>query len=401
MKDIKNNFIFSNIGYICFYVAVIIEVMVVIIDKSNYTNPIEGRLFQITFVLFFFKVCLTRYTVREYVTIFFFGILGIVSYLITGRNEILRLVMLIAACKDVDMQKCLKLTFGITILGCIVIILLSVMGLYGSLSLTMDFGRGEVETRYTLGMGHPNALQCMVWALTALGLYLYSERMRWYHYFPIVLINFGAFLMSDSRTGLLVAIFTIIMSYLTSGKRTQQTKRAGAWLCGIATAGSIVLSVFIAANAYRVYNYDWYQTHDPVTMIFVKLNKLLNGRIRILTGTTGWEGSIGSWSLFSKPESGYYFDMGWVRLFYWYGIIPACIFIFVILALIVYSYKKEHYSASMLIAAFSVYSIIEAHAVSVYLARNYVFFLIGAYWCPMLSSIGRDKDNDRSEISVL
>lgn len=371
-----------------FYTAILIEVLIVIIDKSNYTNPIEGRLFQLTFVLCFVKVCLTRYTFREYGTIFLFGIVGVVSYFATGRNELLRLVMLIATCKGIDMRKCLKVIFGLTLAGCLGIILLSVTGVYGNISLTADFGRVGVETRYTLGMGHPNALHCMVWALTTLGLYLYGDGMKWHHYLEVLAVNIGVFLLSDSRTSLLVGIFTIIISFLTSGKRPEAIKKAGAWLGELAVVGSIAISIVFAANAYRVYNYDWHhweETPDKVTMLFVKLNNVLNGRIRILTETDGWEGSIGSWSLFSRPDADHFFDMGWVRLFYWYGIIPASICIIVLLATVIYCYRERQYLAVTLIAAFSIYTVIEAHGISDYLARNYMIFLVGQYWYRMIS----------------
>ncbi len=379
--------LFHKVAFLSFYMAIIIEVLIVIVDKSNFTNPITGRLFQLTFVLCFIKACLTRYTFKEYVAIFLFCALGAVSYLVTGRNEIIRVVMLIAACKDVDMEKCLKLIFWMTLAGCASIVLLSVTGIYGNVSMTMDYGRGNIETRYALGMGHPNALHCMVWALTALGLYLYAERMKWFQYIMIILLHFGIFQLSSSRTSMLAALFTIAIAYLSSGSRPKQIKKAGAWIGGIAVVGSVAISVFIAANAYRVYDYDWHQYDqepDFIMNVMVKLNNVLTGRIRMLTGTTGWEGCITSWHLFSKPETEYYFDMGWVRLFYWYGVIPAAIFIIVLLALIIYCYRKEKYLVIALVSAFSVYTIVEAHAISDYLARNYVFFLIGAYWSPML-----------------
>ncbi len=385
MKKI-NNALIPKIGFVCFYIAIVTEVFLVIIDKSSYTNPFEGRIFQITFILCFLKVCMTKYTFREYVTVFLFCVLGVVSYFVTGRNEILRLVMLIAACKNVDMKQCLKVIFWLTLAGCAAIVLLSVMGIYGAASLTMDFGRGQVETRYTLGMGHPNAMHCMVWALMTLGLYLYGNRMKWYHYLLVFAINFGVFLLSVSRTSLLVGVFTVIMFYLTSEERPEKVKKVCAWAGAVTMPGSVILSVCIAANVYRVYNYDWHrwEKHDAITVLFAKLNNILNGRIRILTENSGWEGSINSWRLFSRPESNYYFDLGWVRLFYWYGIIPACIFVLVLLALVIYCYHKREYAAITLIAAFSLYTVIEAHGVSQYLARNYMFFLIGMYWCHML-----------------
>lgn len=381
----------SKIAYYSFYIAVMIEVLMVIIDKSNYTNPIEGRLFQLTFLLFLIRVCLTKYTRREYAVILLFCLLGAASYFITERNEIIRLVMFVAACKNIEMKKCLKMVFWLTLSGCLAIILLSVTGIYGAVSLTQDYGRGSIETRYTLGMGHPNALQCMVWALTALGIYLYREKMRFYHFVVVFILNVAAFVLSDSKTSFLVAVFTIAVAYLSGEKLPKRIKKLCAWLNGVVVIGSIGASIVMAANAYRVYNHDWHCVSDPVTMLFVRLNDLLNGRIRILTETVGWEGSMNSWTLFSGPDSIYYFDMGWVRLFYWYGIIPGCVFVAVIVILLIYFFKKEDYLSIALIAAISLYTIAEAHVISVYLARNYVFFLIGAAWCEILKSFGSGR----------
>ena len=148
----------ERIAQSCFYLAVITEVLIVIIDKSALVNPIEGRIFQLTFLLCFVKVCLTGYSFREYLVIVLFLGLGTVSYFSTGRNDILRIVMLIVACKDVDMKKCLKLIFYMTFVGCIGIMLLSLMGIGGAVVVTQDYGHGSVERRYSLGMGHPNAL---------------------------------------------------------------------------------------------------------------------------------------------------------------------------------------------------------------------------------------------------
>lgn len=379
----KKDWIYT-IANVSFYAAILIEVFIVIVDKSNYTNPIEGRLFQLTFVLCFVKVCLTRYTFREYGTIFLFGIVGVVSYFATGRNELLRLVMLIAACKDIDMRKCMKFIFWLTLTGCLGIIILSVTGIYGNMSLTMDFGRGEAETRYVLGMGHPNALQCMVWALTTLGLYLYAESYRWNHYMFVLIVNAFFFLLTNSRTSMLVAVFSVLLSYLLTNKKSEKISRISAISCIVLTIICVAGSVVIAGNAYRVYDYVWHGDRSPVTLFFAKLSDVLTGRIRILVENDTFEGTIKTWSLFSKPENDHFFDLGWVRLFYWYGIIPACIFVVVMLLIMLHCYQKRDYMPIMLITSFAVYTVIEAHGISVYLARNYVFFLLGGYWSGVL-----------------
>ena len=369
-----------QIAYYSFYLAVVMEVLMVIVDKSAYTNPIEGRLFQITFLLFTVKTALTKYSFREYLVIFLFLLLGAVSYFVTGKNEIVRVVMFIAACKNIDMKKCLKLVFYMTLAGCVALMLLSLTGIYGAVSLTQDYGRGSVETRYTLGLGHPNALQCMVWALTTLGLYLYGEKMKWYYYLLVLVVNIGFFFLTDSKTSLLVTIFAIFLAYVLLRKKPEWILKAGAMAGIVVTVFSVAISVMIAANAYRLNQYIFEGNRSFATTFLMRLNEMINGRIRILVANTGNRGTIQTWSLFAAPENDYYFDLGWVRLFYWYGIIPACIFVAVLLIMLFYCYKEKQYMAIMLVASFALYTVIEAHAVSVYLARNYVFFIMGSCW---------------------
>ena len=204
----------EKIAYGSFYLGVIIEVLMVIIDKSALINPVEGRLFQLTFLLFLIKTCLTRYDKKEYAVIAAFLVLGAISYFVTGRNDIVRVVMFLAACKNVDMQKCLKLVFYMTLTGCLFIMLLSFFGVGGGMALTQDYGRGSVETRYTFGMGHPNALQCMVFALTILALYLYGEKWKWYGYAATLAVNIGFFFLTDSKTSFFVAVFAVLYTGL-------------------------------------------------------------------------------------------------------------------------------------------------------------------------------------------
>lgn len=374
----KNTFQVGAKG--CFYLAVMIEVLIVLIDKSAWINPVEGMLFRLTFLLCFVKVCLTKYSLREYLVIGLFLGVSAVSYFVTGRDEPVRIVMFVAACKNIDMKKCLKLVFWLTLAGCIAIVTLSILGIGGALSLTQDYGRGGVETRYTLGMGHPNALHCMIWALTVLGLYLYHESLKWYSYGAIVLINLFFFFLTDSKTGLIMSLFTVIYMAAFRFVKKETWKRLCA-VCGIlATAGSVAISVFCAATAYHAYNYSWGKDRSAFPAFIMKLNKVLTGRIYELVGTTRWEGTTRTWSLFSEPANNYFFDMGWVRLFYWYGIIPAILAILVLFVVMFYCLKKKQYAALALLVAFAIYSIVEAHAVSVYIARNYVLFMIGAYW---------------------
>lgn len=378
--EINMAIVLKQIAYYCFYLAVVIEVLIVIVDKSAYINPIEGRLFQVTFLLFMVKAALTKYSWKEYMVIFLFLLLGALSYFTTGRNEIIRVVMFIAACKDVDMQKCLTLVFYMTLTGCVMIILLSVTGIYGAILRTEDFGRGVVENRYTLGLGHPNALQCMVWALTTLGLYLYSTKMRWFHYVIVLFINFVFYIISDSKTAFIVSIYTILVFWAVSATKKDKLIRLFAIGNISIYVGSIFISILAAKDAMCLWYYTMDGIYVPKVKYYVILDRLLTGRLGSLIETKGHEGTMQTWSLFSSPENTYYFDMGWVRLYYWYGIIPASIAIIILAGFLYWFYKKGKWGEIILIAVFSLYTVFEAHAVSVYLARNYVLFVIGMYW---------------------
>lgn len=378
-------------AYYSFYLGVIIEILLVIIDKSSYTNPIEGMIFRLTFLLFLVKACLTKYTFKEYLVIILFLLIGAISYLVTGRNEIIRITAFIAACKDVNMKRCLELVFWVTLAGCICIVMLSLLGIAGTVSLTQDYGRGSIETRYVLGMGHPNALQCMVVVLTMLGLYLYHSKWKWFHYAGLLLINVFFFMLTDSKSALLVASFGIFLFFcIAKIKKEKMVKLFVAGNIGI-IAGSIIISLMIAKNAMCLWHYYWEGTTSVKIRFYLVLDKLLTGRIHSLIETNNHEGIMETWSLFSRPENNYYFDMGWIRLFYWYGIIPAALMLLVLAGIIVYFVKERKLEELVFFAMFFLYTISEAHIVSVYIARNYLLFLIGMYWYRLLERPGNGK----------
>ncbi len=389
--DLKQ--ILKMVGMYSFYLAVIIEVTLVVLDKSEFLYPYEGWTFRITFSLFLIKVLFTRYNRKEYLFMVLFLGLGYISYRITGRNEILRIVVFLAACKDVDMIRCLKMVFWMTLAGCVGIVLLSVSGIYGAVTLTQDFGRGGVETRYVLGMGHPNAFHCMVWVLTLLGLYLYHERMKWQYYIMLLLFHIVCFLLSDSKTSLIISVYTIAGFWLCDCLIKEKWKKAYGFVqCGTFVI-SVAGSVLVAKEAMEVWYYNWHpwiENFSLKTRFWALMDKLLTGRITCLIETDQKEGIMSTWRLFSTPNTDYYFDMGWVRLFYWYGIIPAGIAVLVLLLLLRYFIRERKYAEITVIASAALYTVVEAHLVSVYIGRNYILFLVGMYWYKLLD---RKKGN--------
>lgn len=386
----------SRIPWLLFYAGLTIELLVVIIDKSNYTNPIEGYLFRITFLLFAAKVLLTKYDWKEWAFLFAFEALGFISYRVTGANDIIRIVTFVAACKDIPLRQMLRYTFYVTLAGCLLIVLLSVTGIYGDISLTQAYGResaeetryiGEeaaVETRYTLGMGHPNALSCMFFMLTALGVYIWFARMKWYSYLFLMLLNAGLYLLTRSKTSMLItAAYLCGACFLTFARRLR--KKTVLYICGLLVfVLCIAFSVDAAVCAQRVREAQWNEffycnpRDNKHIVLLGKIDRHISGRIVSLADSDNNDGMIQTWSAFScENNMNYYFDMGWVKVFYRYGVIPGILYVAANLLLLWRLWRRRDAGGLILFVMFAVYTVVEAHLISVYIGRNYLLLMMG------------------------
>lgn len=372
-------------GQICFYIGLLVEILIVILDKSSWINPVEGQFFRVSFVFFALKVCCTRYSFREWVAIAFAGLIAAICYLCSTRDEAVRVVVFCAAMKNVDAKKAMKLVFWGTIAGMAVLAGLAFAGVLGEVyDAGAGYGFKEDIPRLCLGVGNSNALACMVWALMTLGIYLYHEKMKWWHYVLLLLLTFLVYRATVTRTALLVMGATVFLAALMQYcKRLQYA--AWIYLCGIfAILGGVGFSVYAASVSHRF----------DMPPFMLRLDELLTGRIRSICIFTNDGGVLRNWRLFSSPGYVEYFDMGYVRLFFWYGIIPGALSVLAVCLLMWQCRKRRDYMGFVLVLSFGIYTVIEAHAVSVYIARNYVLLLMGAYW-PWMLWIGRDRGQER------
>ncbi len=362
-------------GQIFFYAGLSLELFYVILDKSAYSIPSEGILFRITFVLFVLKVLCTKYNKKEWIIIAAFSALGVVSYLSCGRNDVLRIVVMCAAFVGMDLMKVLKYVFYFTLAGCLVLVFLSVTGIYGEVSLTQVFRKG-VSTRYIFGMGHPNALHCMFFVLVSLAMYLYFNSLNWWKLLLLFAANMVLFLFTDSKTGMLVTTFMIMMAVvMVYAKKMRDSKVI--YIAGIVIVLLMVVLSLVVAWYGKVYNDNglWNEPHFE----FVKrIDNLVTGR---LWNSYGYpDSNITSFSLFSSKANTRYMDLGFYKLYYWYGYIPATVYIIVLCVLMWHGYKEKDYGLFLIVLSWAVYNFMEAHEISDYIGRNYMYFLMGGLW---------------------
>ncbi len=364
-----------------FYLALMIELVLMIVEKSELAFSYESYVFRITFVVTFLAVIITDHENREWALIITVWIFTFACYRLTGRNELLRFATFVMAARNINLGKTMKVMFWTCCIGFFIIALLSVTGIYGNISLMADFGRDDdqvPELRYTFGFGHPNALWGCVYALMLLWMWIYGSKAKWWHFVVITVANLGLFKVTASRTSMMIGMFTILLAVIIRYMPWLCTRKYPYVLTVIVTPVlCVAFSIWAACNGHI----PRYLGATPYQRFVTTLDEFLNNRILTLyRANNRHPGSIESWKLFSDRDSIDYFDMGWVRLFYWYGIIPTAIICALVIVLIYLCYKRKDAWTLIVVLSLSIYTVIEATFVSEYLGRNVLLPVLGVYF---------------------
>ena len=363
-----------------FYLALLIELVLMIAEKSELYFDFESYVFRVTFAITLLAVLVNDHNKKEWVIIACTWIFTFICYRITGRNELLRFATFVMAARDINLGKTMKATFWISLAGFAGIALLSVLGILGSIAVTTDYGRGDAnELRYVFGFGHPNTLWGCVFALMLLWLWIYGSKAKLWMFAALAAITFGMYKITLSRTAFLIGVLTIVMALIIRYLPFLGNKKFIYVLTGLVTPVFCVAFSIWGAFISFVPRYEF---HYPHYKIIIFIDELLNNRIQNLyRGDEHHSGALETWKLFSDRMSDQYFDMGWVRLFYWYGIVPTAIICILVIVFIYICYKRRDAWSIVLLLSLSIYTVIEATFVSVYIGRNIMLPIFGVYLC--------------------
>lgn len=363
----------DNICAGLFYLGLAAEILLVIWDKSSWTDPYMGQICRMTFLLFAVCcACSVRKSTMAEDIVFAIGVLiGALSWRFGGRNDLLRIVIFLRAAGTVSVPRAMKVTFVSSVLGCLGLVGLAFAGIQGHLYQTYDYGHG-VETRWDLGLGHPNSLHCMAAMLLIFGLYLFEKKMKLYLYVLLGVGNVLLYGLTRSNTAFAISMLALMLSLLLHYGKKLAAGNAVYFLGELFLFGGLVFSVF--CGIYRPSGH-W---------LLEKLDHVLTGRISSLWTTTFHEGTLSTWKWFGQRLNVCYFDLGWLRVVYWYGVIPALVIIGLTFALLEHARKTRDKAAFMLLLCFGLYTVFEAHLVSAYIGRNYALFIAALYLPKML-----------------
>ncbi|RKM59794.1 hypothetical protein D6855_08375 [Butyrivibrio sp. CB08] len=351
-----------------------------IVEKSEISFGYESHVFRVTFLLTLLSMVLVKRDKKEWFTIAAVIVFTFVCYEISGKNDLLRIAVFMMAARDIDLKKAMKYSFFVSLCGFSLIALLALFGLLGDIYLVTDYGRGIAnESRMVLGFGHPNTLFGCVYVLVLMWLWLYGAKAPLYGHLVTILISSMFAYLTRSRTAIVVLVLTLILALLIRLFPKLKNAKILYYLTALATPILCTVLAFAAAHlADAVYNTG--TKEDPRWHWFWQFDEKMNGRIsNLYYGVPEHGGILSNLRLIAGRDVDGYFDLGWNRLMYWYGILPTIFIAAVILCVIYVCYKKKDMWTLLIILSVSVYTIIEATFVTRYIGRCFYLLIAGVY----------------------
>lgn len=279
--------------------------------------------------LLFTKVILTRYTKKEFFLLAPIAVLALHNYTVSGNIYCVYTILVIACMKDIDYAVLFKVLFYSTLFAVVFVGILSFFGIGSPISITDNFGREIVETRYCPGLHHPNIWhqaigRCIIFACIG-----YYRQLNIIHLILLFLFNYFIYTLSVSRTGLLaVWIFLILLIFYKYSGKLMHT---------------IFIKLCAMAGILGVYGTYLYFTYD------------LTGEYSLAADNFNWQITTGRLQqavdflathpirVFSNrfPDDGTLFDCGFFRIFYECGYLWAGLFFLAFFLLLVIAMKNN------------------------------------------------------------
>lgn len=317
----------ERLGNIAFYIGITIHLLLMAVGFGDWGIPFHGRLMQIAFVFFCVKILMTYYSKKEWLAMIPLGVLGVLSYIGTGDEYVISVVVMVFAAKNAEMGKVCKGIFFTTLAFTIGTAVLSLLGIGGIPVDIRDYGRGGEEARWCLGFGHANNLHGTIWYLVALLIILYFEKMDWRHYLLLTAGNLALYYFTISKGGLIATQLMIIAAFLLRYIK-MLANQTWIYLCGVLGIAGVFLISMISVTV------EW--TKSSILML---LDRLFTGRINLAYQ----HAHISMWKLISDVgEFGDTVDNGWITMFFNYGYVFGMLFVIFHLYLVYKAWKEKN-----------------------------------------------------------
>lgn len=308
----------------------VIHMYIAYSSLSAYSNSIVSA---IALFFFLFKVVYTKYTAREIGICSILMLIGILTIRPSQDMRVFWFALVITAIKNVDIEKIIKVTYGITIICCILFFISYLLNI--SIDETIYLEDGGL--RHGFGLGHPNTLQAYVLYFVTMTIYVNYVKLKRWILVTLFFLSIFVYYFTNSRTGIVITIVVLVMAWLIRFSSFRSLTRNG-----VRTISSIYIIGF------SLLPIIYYRYINPV---FSFLNILLTKRI---TQAAYFYSAYGTKLFGFRPiELTYvkryiYLDMGYATMYICHGLIFFTIIVGSIL-LLLHRYTKEKDDKRMLI----------------------------------------------------
>lgn len=318
-------------------------------------------------VIYVFMMLQNTYTAKEKLIFSIMMIFGLILYWCTGINTGIKAPIYIMAVKGIDCRYLAK-GFLFTIIGSICFIAMYTwIAVPDSLYLyDVRSNRGFDGMRFCFGFSNPNLLQIVLFATLTFTFLIYGKRIRSRSLLLSLIVYFGITYLTDSQTGFLVGIF-ITVGLLIIRKSTW-SKISDAYFV-VFVAGFIVMLAISFLAAADIEKGFW-MNH---------VNDFISGRMNQLELYTNTESYalpyIWNWHLFSARENKNWYDLGYIQLFYYYGIVVGCCYLAFVCHAVREAWMKRDSLGILLITGLCIYLFMEARYFTNYLTSDYLLMV--------------------------
>lgn len=348
---------------IIFYTVSSAELIMGLLDLCNVVLPFSRYMLWFFFLVYTVVMLRGHYSNKEKLLLVGLLFIGVLLYMSSGLNIGIKAPVYVYALKNVDIKKYCKITLIVLVASFFCIILASIFAGFGNLYM-MDIRpyRGFNGLRYCVGFSNPNKTMAVILIIMLFFLHLYSEKIKWYAYLIIAGIYTFFYYLTDCKTAFFLGISIMLLSFCLHYLKWDGWNNAVFFLFLFIFSGMLLVSILAAFS----YESSWMD----------KINHFISGRMNQLERCNGSDEFplpyVENWHLFSPRLNKNFYDLGYIQIFYYYGIIPALCYILFVIYSAVMAWKDKKTMQLVLLIGFTVYLFMESMYFSNFIPINFL-----------------------------
>lgn len=320
-----------------------------------------------------------RYRLSDVIMIAIIGLFGISAVL--SRHFTLEMALIVVFLARHQNIKRLTLIAAVTLVAAVMFVLsLSVIGLTPDGSLEAISSR---QARYSFGFEWPSRLPNY---FLAVGLYYVTckeDQTSNYSVLLFIVLSFCVFLLSDSRNPFLCSLL-LGAGVQFSRLATRHNSVRWCFMC--------LVPIFIV-GAFLMIVLSW--IYDPTVPFLYGVNRLFSNRLLFSHAAflTEFPSLLGSSTFTSgaDPVGVGYLDSSYLRLLFYYGIIPTVVFLALLSHLLWLKVKQHSYFVALCLIVIALHSILEGQLIALQFTPCLLFLPDSIRW------LCRERKGDERE----